>query len=84
MKMKPEHFAHILATFKAHEDDIPRLREFIVREGRTKDIDKRIRWDMLYGWIGIRWIGNEVYSYLDDDHIDTALRAVMKQLYKVA
>lgn len=81
MKMRPEHFTHILTTFKAHKDDIPRLREFIIREGRAKDVETRVRWEMLYAWIDSRWICDEVYTYLDDDHIDTALRAVLKQLY---
>jgi len=27
-----------------------------------------------------RWIVDTLYSYMNDDHIDTALRSVMKEL----
>ena len=51
-----------------------------------KDIDKRYRWDLLYrsrikigDGVGIQGDVN-LYSYMDDNHIDSALRSFIKPL----
>lgn len=44
--------------------------------------DKRARWDLLWesdkNFIHVWFV--EVYSYLDDRHVDTALRRIVKEL----
>jgi hypothetical protein len=44
--------------------------------------DKRMRWDMVWS-VGREkrqtWF-DKVYQYLDDDHIDTALRKIVQQM----
>lgn len=79
MKMKPEHYFHIRNCFEKSAHWIPEIRASIAIENKAKDHAKRLRWDMLYIAIGSRWICDNLYSYLDDDHIDTALRAIMRQ-----
>jgi hypothetical protein len=79
MKMKLEHYNHIRESFEKSAHWIPQIRESIARENKAKNHDKRLRWDMLYCAIGSRWIVDNLYSYLDDDHIDSALRAIMRQ-----
>ena len=53
-------------------------REYIIAEGKSKDIERRLRWDMLNasGYDVLR----RLYAYLNDSHIDTALRAIMAEL----
>jgi hypothetical protein len=79
MKMKHEHYNHIRESFEKHAHWIPLTRESIAKENKAKDYDKRLRWDMLYIAVGSRWICDNIYSYLDDTHIDSALRAIMRQ-----
>ncbi len=51
--------------------------------------EKRMRWDLLLatGWITNGFM-KELYEYLTDDHIDTALKKIVEQLkpklYKAA
>lgn len=41
---------------------------------------KRFRWDCAYAARLTPWICDNIYSYADDDHIDTALRSIMRDL----
>ena len=72
-----------------HEYGLKKLREYkegLKNDQRVKDIDKRFRWDILYA-TKIK-IGDgegqhgdiNLYSYMDDSHIDTALRHIMKSI----
>ncbi|WP_353645719.1 hypothetical protein [Mesorhizobium sp. WSM2239] len=82
MKIKPEHYDHMKAEITKistpHKLDCH--RQFIVNEGKSKDVEKRLRWDMSY-YAGLSaWISDNIYPYANDDHIDTALRNIMKEL----
>ena len=60
-------------------------REFIKQEGKAKDIEKRLRWDTLYATRikigdGKGMPGLPLYGYLNDSHIDTALKHIMADL----
>lgn len=52
-----------------------------VNSEKTKDLNKRFRWDCF--WAGKRFFPEnlmpELYEYLDDSHIDTALRKICPQ-----
>ena len=47
---------------------------------RVKNIDKRLRWDLTRAAGLTPYICSELYPYLDDTHIDTALRSIVKEL----
>ena len=47
------------------------------RADLTKDVDKRYRWDLLHE-SGYRIV--DLYDYMDDTHIDTALRNLVPVL----
>lgn len=84
MKIKPEHLAHMKEAIGAalSPEDVAAHRRFIVEEGKAKDVDKRLRWDLTYRTPGMsRWLVDNVYPYADDENLDTALRAVMRDLY---
>jgi hypothetical protein len=84
MKITPAHYAHMkfaIATIPAR--DVMAVREFIINERKAQDIDKRLRWDMAYRAGLTPWFSHEVYHYANDDHIDTALRKIMRELFGI-
>ena len=86
MKMKPEHYAQLRDAFAGIADKIASHRAAIAAAGVAKDVDKRTRWDALYALrrecpaLPANFVTDTLYSYLDDSHIDTALRAVMREV----
>jgi hypothetical protein len=55
-------------------------RLFIINEGKAKDVEKRLRWDWSYYAETSHWICDNLYSYLDDSHLDTALKQIVHEL----
>lgn len=84
MKMKLEHYDYIKSALSVNAEFIPQYREFIIKEGRSKDIEKRLRWDLLHNSVSSLWVCENLYPYLDDTHIDTALRFIMQDFQKQA
>lgn len=86
MKMKPEHYAIIRDSIQSliPLEWVQRHWEMLVPDQRVKDIAKRVRWDCYwYARTRIERKGvtpEKLYAYLDDGHLDTALRAIMKEL----
>lgn len=82
MKMKQEHFEYLRERIAPL--DTPSNRQ-AYREGRfskadrTKDKDKRYRWDLLWATGQVGWMCGNL-DYLNDDHIDTALRRIVPPL----
>jgi len=78
MKIKPEHFAILEEACNKVIEDNPTARQTYTNQGLT---EKRFRWDVLYASkidndSASRWICDNLYSYMDDTHIDTALRKI--------
>ena len=79
MKILPEHYQWLLDSCRPLADRLPAHREFIRKEGKAKDIEKRLRWDLFYA--ANRAAGSmDTWRYLQTSHIDTALRAIMKEI----
>jgi hypothetical protein len=81
MKMLPQHYAQL----KNEIECLPRDRCLELRQGLQKvsgiqDFNKRFRWDLLWQTRQSKWICDVLYSYLNDTHIDTALKQIMKEL----
>jgi len=81
MKILAEHYTHMAAAIAPviARVDPASYRAQIVAEGKSKNPDKRVRWDYLYAAKLSSWICDNLYSYMDDAHIDTALRAIMAE-----
>ena len=83
MKIKKEHFetlkTAIDATLEKHNSrgELVRCYEMgnFSRADKVKDLQRRFCFDVLYGSGLARWVSANL-SYLTDDHIFTALRAV--------
>lgn len=82
MKITPEHYAElktrIAAIWTPAKHDAH--RQFIINEGKAKDVEKRLRWDWSYYAKMSPWVCDNLYTYMDDTHIDTALKQVMRDL----
>ena len=78
MKIKPEHYQHMLIAMRAAQALQPTAtRASYEAKGLTA---KRHRWDLFYAAGLLAWICDNVYIYADDEHIDTALRSIVKEL----
>ena len=82
MKMTQQHFDHLKSSIALiwTQDKHDVQRKFIVNEGKSKDVEKRLRWDWSYYAKVSPWACDNLYSYLDDTHIDTALKRIMNEL----
>lgn len=81
MKIKPEHYNHVKQAIEAIPRDMIEVRkEALKNDSRVKDWEKRFRSDLAYGAKLSGWISDNLYSYMDDTHLDTALRSIVKEL----
>ena len=76
MKMSKEHYATLKEAVIKADTDYPYLREMAARGDISA---KQFRWDLLYFSRSSDWICRNLYPYLDDTHIDTALRKILKE-----
>ena len=75
MKMQSAHFDHIAAKINAL--DTPALRAAYRDAGLSL---KRYQWDITYQVGLTAYICDTLYSYLNDDHIQTALNRIIPAL----
>lgn len=84
MKVKQEHYQEILDGISAlGTDKINQHKQYLLspeNPRKPKDLEMRLRWDCLNYTLGSKWICDNLYSYCNDDHIDTALKRVMKEI----
>ena len=80
LKIKPGDLDAIRAAVAPLDTDERRdayARGDFPRAELCRDLDKRYRWDLLHE-SGYRIVS--LYDYLDDRHIDSALRAVVRPI----
>ena len=82
MKIKADHYEHMKQAIAAvwTKEKHEAHRTFIINEGKAKDVEKRLRWDWSYYAQLTAYLCDHVYPYADDNHVDTALRAIIKEL----
>ena len=85
MKMKLKHFNHIKTELESLLNKYPRLIEeyeagLFPRSEKVKDLNVRFRSDLMYGAGLSKWVSDNLYSYLNDKHIDTALRTIVPKV----
>ena len=87
MKIKPEHYTFIkseilervLAKRPNIRFEIEAHRKAITMGGKSKNVEMRVRWDF-FCLIPSKWTCDNLYTYLDDTHIDTALKKIIAEL----
>jgi len=80
MKITPQHYAQLREMIARIYPELADYKLAIIAQGKAKDVDKRVRWDALNAVGGTKFICENLYSYLNNDHIDSALRAIIKEL----
>ncbi len=82
MKIKHEHINFIKDSIAALSlvEKIKAHRDVLRLDDRVKDLEKRLRWDMLYAAVSSKWIGDNLYPYMNDTHIDSALKSIAKEI----
>ena len=81
MKMRPEHYDHVKAALIAKQAHYPeQTRQYYVEHNIGKDNDMRHRWDLFHAAGLSRYACDVLYAYLTDEHIDTALRAIVREM----
>ena len=83
MKIKPEHLEE-MRKFIAPIDTEERREQYrkgdFPRAEAVKDLNKRYRWDLFNVSVSAKWVCNVLYKYSHDEHIETALRSIVKPL----
>lgn len=78
MKITPDHFRTLSHAICRAQQGAETLDEYVNQHGLTA---KRWRWDLLWrakrvGYLPERFVEDNLYNYVNDDHIDTALRRI--------
>ena len=80
MKITKEHYEGLKTWIKPFAGQIEQRRQAIISEGKAQDVEKRLRWDLLWASKQTDFVCKVLYLYLNDDHIDTALKQIVKEL----
>lgn len=83
MKIKQEHFQHIKTEIenilqKYGQDRLVAEYEAgkFPRSEKVTDLQTRFCFDLMFGAGLSKWVSDNLYSYLTDEHILTALKAI--------
>jgi len=81
MKIKPEHFEHLKTEINKTLEKYPNIVEEyengnFARAEKVKDLQKRFCFDLSYGSGLNRFICDTLYTYINDDHLYTALKKI--------
>ena len=84
MKITDFDYSYLKSALLEVKDKIPDHIKFLNQPenlAKIKDFDTRLRWD----WFTAAMRGrtsflNKMYDYLDDSHIDTALKKIIKEI----
>ena len=77
MKIKHEHYYYLEKSIYSYCNDNKTTLYDLWQQYKTKGLtEMRFRWDLTYAAKLTPWICDNLYSYLNDNHIDTALRKI--------
>ena len=79
MKITDEHYNYLKAEITIFTTSNSTLHKQYKQRGLS---DKRYRWDLVRYANLTYFICDTLYNYLNDDHIDTALKSIIKQTIK--
>lgn len=77
MKIKDEHYKYIQKNIQLYLDKANIDMPYCINRYEALNLSmKRMWWDISYASGLTKWICDNLYSYMNDDHIDTALRKI--------
>jgi hypothetical protein len=81
MKITQEHYKILRNEISMlPSDEVSQHKKALLSDPRVKDLDKRFRWDLMYRAGLNKWVCETLYPYMNDTHLDTALKSVVKDL----
>lgn len=80
MKITAEDYQYLKQKIEPLRSQFPAALEAYKANPKIKDAHKALRWQALHAAGLTPWVCTALYGYLNDDHIDTALRAVMAEI----
>ena len=85
MKIRPEHLEYMNMKIFSFLDEHPNMQEKyekgeFPRSENVKDLQKRFNFDLYHFSIKASWVCENLYPYIDDTHIASALRAICPTL----
>ena len=80
MKITPEHYDYMLAAITPLTGKLKAFQEKAKADPNFNQSAMRLRWDALWASGISAWLSVNVYPYANDDHIDTALRSIFKEI----
>ena len=87
MKMTKEHFEDLRNRINSNLTlaSVLQYRDYLQTDSRVRDLDTRLRWDIYYAVTRGNYAETTdlYYKYLNDRHIDTALKHIMRELYNL-
>jgi hypothetical protein len=86
MKIQKDHYEILLQAAKQVKESYPDFTpENYVKNKLGKDHAKRFRWDLSYGMKKFlpesNFICDVLYAYMNDTHLDTALKNLVKEIF---
>ena len=81
MKIKKEHFNYLKSEIDAVLAKYPNVaQEYELgqfpRADRVKNLQERFNFDLFYGAGLSKWASDNLYAYMDDSHLSTALKRI--------
>jgi hypothetical protein len=81
MKMTAEHYDFLKAALShVRRDLVKKHYANLTLEPKVYNVERRLRFDILYSCMRSNMVCDMFYPYLNDDHIDTAVKAALKEL----
>ena len=86
MKIKKLHYEHmekkVIQLKETYEKEILEHWKFLKNNKKAKDISLRFRWDIFHAAGLTKYACSTLYKYLNDTHIDTALKRITKEHFQ--
>lgn len=76
MKITEKHYLFMKKKMAENKNKIPAMAIY----EKNKLSEKRYRWDLVIKSGLLNFICDDLYKYLNDSHIDTALRKIVKEI----
>ena len=86
LKIKEHHYNYIFECMRSRvlALGLQRLVDYAAMlrtVAEVKDVQKRLRWDLFHASVSNKAdLYRDLYEYMNDSHIDTALRTIMAKL----
>ena len=80
MKIKKEHYDYMKAEIMKAPCSVADHRQWLKDNAKVNDLVKRLRWDFFNAARLYQFASATLYAYCNDDHIDTALKNIIKEI----